>query len=395
MKRSAGWLYRWIFNLAAGFLFGATVLRSLLRYRDSPELGQVLGLLTIWLILLVSVTPISRRWPAYFWIYLILQIILVVTLLLIPGYPDYFAILFGILSMQIMQRFGPRSGALWIGLFALLTIVSLVKTYGASQAIAFALIFTAINALLGSFALTTQRAQAARAHNQALAQEWQETNRQLQAYSKQVEQLVVARERHHLARELHDSVTQTIFSMTLTAQSALLLLKHDPKRVSEQLDRLNQLSQSALSEMRVLISKLRPEKMAEGDLAAALRLHLVERHLPENLVITLEVEGGQSLAAVEEQSLFRITQEALNNIVKHAQASQARIRLHLVEPLWIEIEDHGRGFDVRQVQNSSRVGLISMRERAAEIGWNLQINSSPGAGTRIRVEKKPPGERST
>ncbi len=217
--------------------------------------------------------------------------------------------------------------------------------------------------------------------------ELQETNRQLQAYSKQLEQLAVTRERHRLARELHDSVTQTIFSMTLTTQSALLLLDRDPRQASAQLDRLHQLSQSALAEMRVLISELRPEKVAEGGLVAALRRHLADHRVSEGLAVTLEVEGGQPLRPAEEQGLFRIAREALNNIVKHAQASQARIGLHLKEPLWLEIEDQGQGFDLERARDSGHIGLSSMGERAAEIGWNLRIITTPGAGTRVRVEK--------
>jgi signal transduction histidine kinase len=265
----------------------------------------------------------------------------------------------------------------------------LLKPYGAFQAIALAVIFTALNIFVASYALATRRAQAARAQNQSLALELQEANRQLQAYSNQLEQLAVTRERHRLARELHDSVTQTIFSMTLTTQSALLLLaaRRDPNQAHAQLDRLNQLAQSALAEMRVLISELRPDKMAEGGLAAALRRHLAQRHLPESLAVSLQVEGGQSLSSAEEQGLFRIAQEALNNIVKHAQASEAHIQLHLIEPQWMEIQDHGQGFDLERVRNSGRVGLVSMSERAAEIGWNLRITTAPGAGTCIRVEK--------
>ena len=287
-----------------------------------------------------------------------------------------------------MQRLNPKPGALWIGLFTPLMVLLLFKTYGAFQAIALAVIYTALNIFVASYALATRRAQAARAQNQSLALELQEANRQLQAYSKQLEQLAVTRERHRLARELHDSVTQTVFSMTLTTQSALLLLDRDPRQASAQLDRLHQLSQSALAEMRVLISELRPEKVAEGGLVAALRRHLADRRVSESLAVSLEVEDDQTLNLAEEQGLFRIAQEALNNIVKHAQASQAHIRLHLVEPSWwMEIEDPGQGFDLERARDSGHVGLSSMGERAAEIGWNLRIMTAPGAGTRIRVEK--------
>ncbi len=391
MRRSDDWSSRWIFYLTASFLFGSAVLRSLLLFRDSPVLlRQVLGLLLTWLALFASEGALSRKWSRYFAIYVVLQTGIVVLLLSGPGVIDFFAVLFAILSMQVMQRLQPRQGALVIGLFAPLTAAPLVKTYGASQALIFALIHTALNAFLAAYALATRRAQAARGQNQSLVQELQAANRQLQAYSKQLERLAVTRERHRLARELHDSVTQTIFSMTLTTQSAALLLDRDPGCVGAQLDRLTQLAQSALSEMRVLISELRPEKVAEGGLVAALRRHLADRPLPESLLVSLQVEGDPlaRLSPAEEQGLFRIVQEALNNIVKHARASQACIRLHLAEPpWWIQIQDQGQGFDLRQVRNGGRVGLVSMRERAAEIGWALQIITSPGAGTCIRVEK--------
>jgi signal transduction histidine kinase len=387
MKRSADWAHQWIFYLAAGFLFGAVLLRTLLVYRNDPALGPVLGLLAVWLALFASEAAISSRWPRYFPIYLAFQTGLVAVLLALLGRKDYLAALFAPLGMQAMQRLNPKPGALWIGLFTPLIILLLLKTYGAFQAIALAVIYTALNVFVASYALTTRRAQAARAQNQALVLELQEANRQLQAYSNQLEQLAVTRERHRLARELHDSVTQTIFSMTLTTQSALLLLDRDPRQASAQLDRLHQLSQSALAEMRVLISELRPEKVAEGGLVVALRRHLADRHLPESLAVSLEVEGDQPLNSAEEQGLFRIAQEALNNIVKHAQATEACIRVHLTVPLWVEIQDQGQGFDLERAQDSGHVGLSSMGERAAEIGWNLQVISSPGAGTRVRVEK--------
>jgi signal transduction histidine kinase len=393
MKRSPDWSYQWILFLTAGLLYGAAVLRSLFIYWDSSELSQVLGPLLAWLVLFATEAAISRRWSGYFPIYMVLETILTLLLLFTPGFPDYFAVLFGVLSMQIMQHLDPRHGAVWIGLFSPLMMLPLVKTYGASNGVAFALIYTGGDVLLASYALAIRRAQAARAQNQALAQELQEANRQLQAYSKLLEKLAVSRERQRLARELHDSATQTVFSMTLTTQSALLLLDRDPSRVGAQLDRLNQLAQSALSEMHILISELNPEKVAEGGLAAALRRHLADRHLPENLAVSLEIEGDQPLGSTEEQGLFRIAQEALNNIVKHAQASQACVRLHLAAPFWIEIEDRGQGFDLRRARESGRLGLVSMRERAAEIGWNLQIITFPGAGTRIRVERNSSGGR--
>jgi signal transduction histidine kinase len=382
---------QWIFYLAAGFNFGAVFLRSILVYGNSPDLFPVLGMLLFWLVLFVSESAISAKWSRYFPLYLVIQTGLIFALLGLPDSTDFFAALFVIPSMQIMQRLGSNiwMWGLWIGLCALGTTLLLLKSNG-NQAFALVLIFTAASVFYGFYAKATRQAQIARVENLALARELQEANQKLQAYSAQMEQLVVARERNRLARDLHDSVTQTVFSMTLTTQSALLLLEREPDRVATQLDRLSQLARNALSEMQLMISELKPEEVGSEGLVVDLKRYLTGGHFPEDLSIDLEVQGEQSLGLAEEQSLFHVVQEALNNIVKHAQTRKAQVRLHLTEPMWIEIEDQGRGFDLQHAKGDSRrLGLHSMRERAIEIGWDLKIRTSPGSGTCVRVEKLP------
>jgi signal transduction histidine kinase len=385
-ERSASRSFQWIFYLAASFYFGAVFLRSILIYRESPELLWVLGMLLIWLALLASEPQITRRWSSYFFIYLVIQTFLISILLSTPGYPDFIAALFAVLSMQVMLHLNTRLAAVWIILCAMGMALLMAKVYG-SQTIALVLIYTAGNVFYGAYSRATRHAQETHAQNQALAQELKEANQKLQSYSAQLEQLAVARERNRLARDLHDSVTQTVFSMTLTTQSALMLLKRDPGRAAAQLDRLSQLARSALAEMQVLITELKPQEATTGGLTGTLRNYLADDRFSENLSISLEVEGEGSLTPAEEQGLFHIIQEALNNIVKHAQTSEAQVRLHLNEPMWIEIEDCGRGFDLQQAQHRGRVGLLSMRERVAEVGWDLQIRTAPGVGTCIRVQK--------
>lgn len=238
MKHSAGRYDQWIFYLAASFYFVAVFLRSILVYQDSPELGQVLALLLIWLVLAASEPFISNRWVSYFPIYLAGQTLLVLVLLTTADSPDYFAALFNILSMQVMQRLNPRVGVLWIGFCALAMALLLAPAYG-SQVIALTLIYTAGNTIFGAYALATRRAQAARDQNLAFIHQLQEANRRAQDYSIQLEQLAVERERNRMARDLHNSVTQAVFSMTLTTQSALMLLDRDPDRVGAQLERLS------------------------------------------------------------------------------------------------------------------------------------------------------------
>ncbi len=388
MKRFFTWRTEWVYPLAFTFLFGAAALRGILTsYNQLNVLIPGVLILAAWLALFLILPAIERRWRVSFYFYLVFQSALTFILMLFPEPTDYFAVLYCILSMQIVQRLPIRPAMILIAVFTPLTFIAIARNIGIPAAIPLTAVYLAGNALLAAYADAARRALKIREQNQVTLVELQEANRQLASYSKQLEQLTVARERGRLARELHDSVTQSIFSMTLTTQSAILLLERDPARVGEQLARLNELAQGALAEMQTLISELSPQKITEGGLADALRRHLTERHLPDSLSVSLDVSGKLELPPAEAQGLFRIAQEALNNIVKHSGASRVNLRLHLSEPFWMEIEDNGYGFDLRQARQASGVGLHSMRERSAEIGWNLKISSSPGSGTRIRLEK--------
>ncbi len=386
MKTALTWSSRWVYVLAVGFLFGAAILRSFIHYQGNTLLQTVL-ILAGWLGLFLLTPFLARKWTWVFPIYLVIQSSLVVILLHNPDPPDYFAVLFAILSLQTMQQYPPRRAAGIILIFTLLALISLVQVQGLLMGTALGLIYAAANALLASYALAVRRAQEVQQRNQALLQQLQETNLQLLASARSQQELAAARERSRLGRELHDSVTQTVFSMTLSTQTALLLLEKDPSRLTSQLDRLDELAQGALAEMQVLIAELRPQP-AQNDLAAALGSHLAARRLPESLKVTLEAGECPPFSPAEVAGLTRIVQEALNNIEKHAGASQVFIRLCRPGAWRLEIEDNGRGFDLAQALRQGRVGLSSMKERAAEIGWGFEVRTSPGGGTKILVEKK-------
>ena len=381
-----------VYALTVGLLLAAVTARALLDRLHSPLLRPTLALLLLWLILLLTGAALPRRQARGFALCLGAQALLAVGLMALSGGGDYFAALLMILAMQVMRRFGPRRGARWIALFALLLILPMTRNYGLWQGLAYALIYTAGSALFAAYALAIERTQAAYAANRDLLGRLAEANRQLQRYAAGQERAAAIRQRAALARDLHDSVTQTLFSLTLTAQAALLLSERDPDRVGGQLDRLHDLAQAALATMRTLVAELRPPPLAEG-LAAALRQHAAERQLTENLAVTVEITGDPQapLSPAEELGLFRIAQEALNNVVKHAGVAQATVRLHLAQPVWLEISDRGQGFTPGQAGDGGRLGLAGMRERAAEIGWRLEVASAPGAGARIRVEKTEAG----
>jgi len=201
-------------------------------------------------------------------------------------------------------------------------------------------------------------------------------------------ELAVLEERNRLARELHDSVTQTLFSMTLTAEAAQILAERNPRRASTQLQRLQKLAQGALIEMRSLISQLRPKTVTEEGLVPALRQHIAERRDRDGLAVVLHLNGERELPREYKEALFRIVQEALNNVVKHAQADRAEITLDLTGgAVSLAIEDSGIGFDLTRIDSEAwHLGLVSMRERAEMLGGTLTVESQPGQGTCIRVE---------
>ena len=373
-------------------MFAAAALRSFLIYQGSPLFDQISMLLAGWVIAFIVSSLVANKSSWLFGSLIGLEVLITMALLLTTR-TDYFSLLFAIPGMQAAQQTSFKIALIMISFFTALTFLSLVQPYGTMIAIAMAVVYFGGSLLLVSYISSTRRASAIQDRQQALVVELQQANRQLAIYSQQVQQLAAGRERQRLARELHDSVTQTIFSMTLTTQSALLLLERDRKQVAVQLERLNYLAQNTLSEMQTLIFRLRPEKIAQDGFIAALHQHLVERQRMDDLTVSFEVQGRQPLTPAEEQSLFRIAQEALNNVVKHAGVSQAVLRLRLDEAFSMEIEDQGVGFDRQQIQDHGRLGMASMRERAAEIGWGLQVDSSPADGTRIIVQKATIGAR--
>lgn len=395
MRRSPRPFHGWITPLVVGLVFGSVVLRAGLTYRGSPELAPVMGVLAGWLTLLLLEPAISRRWPRLFIPYLALEAAVPFLMIGHPrlGNNDFIAVLFAILSMQAMQRLAPRQGAAITVLLSLLPAVGIVRLYGPAEGAGGVLVYTGANAFLATYALANRRAGEARSRNESLAREVEDANRQLRVALSQREQLAAERARHRLARELHDSVTQTVFSMTLATESAMLLLERDPGRVEAQLDHLATLAKSALAQMQTLITELSSEAIMPGGLVAALQRHLAERRLPETLAVSIEAEGDGRLLPAEERGLHAIGREAINNIVKHARAKNACIRLHLTEPFWMEVSDDGQGFVVAGAAEHGGVGLVGMQEQAAEIGWDLAVRSAPGEGTSLRVARKLREER--
>jgi nitrate/nitrite-specific signal transduction histidine kinase len=192
-------------------------------------------------------------------------------------------------------------------------------------------------------------------------------------------------ERQRLARELHDAVTQTLFSASLIAEVLPILWQRKPEEGRKRLEELRQLTRGALAEMRSLLLELRPKALMEAEINELFH-HLVDAftgraRIPAKFIL----DGNCSLDPEIKVAFYRIAQEALNNVAKHAHAEQATVTLQCKPGFVIlEIWDSGRGFDIQNVP-PDHLGLGIMQERTAKIGAELQIESSVGSGTTVRV----------
>jgi signal transduction histidine kinase len=214
----------------------------------------------------------------------------------------------------------------------------------------------------------------------------------------QSQEVAVLEERSRLARELHDAVTQTLFSASLVAEALPNTWEKDPQEGMGLLQELRGLSRGALAEMRTLLLELRPAALMETRLEDLVRQLGEAASGREGIPVAVKVEGQAELPADVQIALYRITQEALNNVVKHARAHQASVRLCYTcqgeaggeQPVkaklnvLLSIRDDGRGFDPAQVPHN-RLGLGIMQERAQAIRATLTIESQPGQGTQVTV----------
>jgi signal transduction histidine kinase len=228
----------------------------------------------------------------------------------------------------------------------------------------------------------------------------------------QSQEVAVLEERSRLARELHDAVTQTLFSASLVAEALPTTWEKDPQEGRGLLQELRSLSRGALAEMRTLLLELRPAALLETSLADLLRQLGEAASGRTGIPVSVQVEGQAKLPPDVHIAFYRITQEALNNVVKHARARQATVQLCYSgedqaatsrktrqaegagagPSVLLSIRDDGRGFDPAQVPHN-RLGLGIMQERAQAIGATLTVESQPGHGTQVTVEWEQAGKQ--
>jgi signal transduction histidine kinase len=203
----------------------------------------------------------------------------------------------------------------------------------------------------------------------------------------QSRQLAASEERNRLARELHDSVTHALFSISLITQALPTLMERDMSRARERVERLQEVSRGALAEMRALIFQLRPAALEEHGLVLALERHTAAFESRESIAVDFHAEGNRRLPLPVEEAFYRVAQEALNNVAKHAKATSVEIRLIFTsDAATLTVRDDGIGFDPdRLPRGRHNVGLPGMCERAALVNGVATIESAPGGGATVTL----------
>jgi signal transduction histidine kinase len=203
----------------------------------------------------------------------------------------------------------------------------------------------------------------------------------------QAHELAVMHERQRLARELHDSVTQSLYSLSLMAEAARRLVRAgNMERGMGYLVRIGESAQQVLKEMRLLVYELRPLMLERDGLASALKQRLETVEGRAGVETKLVVEGSGLLPEHIETELYRIAQEALNNSLKHSNASVVAVHLDTSsDVITLIVQDNGRGFSKEEIADKGGLGLVSIQERTQRLGGSAQIESAPGQGVKITV----------
>jgi signal transduction histidine kinase len=365
----AAWFYRWIsVDMGQDWLENRWIIVPMVLY------GLLLGL-DSWL-------TSGRPWRVL--LYLAFQAGLVFLMAIQAVDLDYFYLLLLPLVGQAIFLLPRRQAYIVVGAMMMMNICGLIIINGWPEAISFIVLYNAAIIFTLGYSILMLEADEARRETQRLLTE-------LQEYAEQARQLAIVEERNRLARELHDSVTQALYGLTLQSEAMARQLESDQGNLApEEMRELRDIAQQALQEMRLMIFELRPTILKESGLAAALQARLETVENRSGMRASLEDTLNERLPLELESGLYGIAREALNNIVKHAQARQIDISLApgQEDSVIIEIADDGVGFDPENAAANGGLGFEGMQERAEKMDAILTVDSRPAEGTRIRVEVK-------
>lgn len=377
------------FLLISYCLWGAVSLRWITEFIEQQHpLTWAISLILLIFGVAMGLEPIfTRRSTAGAHIYLASQTILVFVGSLFYFELDFFAMLYFVLCGQAAFVLPQRQSFIWTGILIAATVVAQIIQFGVPIAFSFILLYVAGLIFVAAFVRLVLRANAARQRSEQLLADLQSAHRQLQTYANQAEELAIANERTRLARDLHDSVAQTLYGLTLQAEAASRKLNTGQNEVvASYLTAIQEDARQTLQETRLLIYELRPPILEKSGLTAALQARLDSVEARSGLTMQVSLVDVGRLPEKVETGLYRIAQEALNNAAKYAQAQTLTVQLHREDgQLCLKISDDGIGFEPTAV-SPGRIGLQGMAERVAQMNGRLTIDSTPGQGTTILVE---------
>lgn len=300
-------------------------------------------------------------------------IVLILLLLLQPPFVDGINFIFLIVSIHAALVLTRSAASLWIATYFLAVSSFLFITRGTDGFYAMSF-YLVVYVICGVFGHILQQADLARQHNQQLIEELKSTQEKLR-------ELAVVEERNRLARDLHDSVKQQVFAISMQLSAARTSLSETDKAYPSILE-AERLAQQAGAELTTLIHQLRPSSLKRKSLTDAIKEHINEWSRQNKIETETQIDTVDSLSVQAEQALFRVLQEALSNVARHSKANKAMVTLKSErDDVVLTIEDNGIGFDAERIAKG--VGLDSMGERLAAVNGELQVSRIQSQGTRV------------
>lgn len=300
-------------------------------------------------------------------------VVMVLLFLLKSGASDAFNFLFYTLTIHAAVTLSLRPAITWTGIYFGIAGVVVLADRGPAGwfAILFYLAVFIVCIIMGR---TVQQTELTSQRNQRLVEELKETQQKLQ-------ELAVVDERNRLARDLHDSVKQQVFAISMQLSAARTALSESDKAYSS-VTEAERLAQQAGAELTTLINALRPPGLESKSLADAIREHADDWARQNNIEVETDIDSTVSVNQQTEQALFRVLQEALANVARHSRATKTTITLKSENGnAVLMIKDNGIGYDAKRITRG--IGLDSMKERLAEVNGELEISSLKSQGARV------------
>ncbi len=360
----------------------ATAAMGILRAESSPDRWLSAGvILALGLIMARMPGPGAPAWAPH--LYLAVQGALVALLMYFHVDWSVFTLLYFVLSPQARMLLPARQAMLWVGVYAATTIAFCISYWGAPGGVVTGIVYAAGYSFLGVFVDALGRADAARRESQRLLDELREAHETLRDYAIRAEELAVVEERSRLAREMHDTLGHRLTVAAVQLEGAQRLIGQDPERAAQMVTTVREEVREALGELRGTVAALR--KPVEADLRLRSALQRLVSHFEQATDIVVHrilPDPMPPLPDAYRLALFRVAQEALTNVQRHASAAQVWLVLTVrADAVTLLISDDGRGVTLSAGQ--AGFGLRGLRERAARLGGEVHVEPRRGGGTQL------------